>query len=287
MTQKGINPLYISALDILLNTLGVFIILNFLNARLAGVPPVPVNPPAQEQKDRQNKPFAAEVKPRPTEPRAWWRKPQPDEPVKPQTPPSTSGTNPKPEITSPAPPAPNPPQDPVAVDLMKQTKGAVVILLQQEDQAKASVEFMLRQGSRTWKPTRASKYQNSDFQYEKALTYFYQTEIQAGSYEVLVRLKKGQRNGGARPFSLYGKLIPSGQKTQTYNFGTFSAGEAGSDWISAGNFRISPGALNYQSRIPAASKMENTPVSTDPVPAPKTNPEPARKPSGGKTGKWG
>jgi len=289
MTQKGINPLYISALDILLNTLGVFIILNFLNARLTGAPPVPANPAAKEQKeqkDRQNKPVA-DVKPRPAGSNAWWRKPRPGEPAKPQTPPSTSGATPKPENNPSASSSPpTPPQDPVAVDLMKQTKGAVVILLQQEDQARASVEFMLRQGNRTWKPTRASKYQNSDFQYEKALAYFYQAEIQPGSYEVLVRLKKGQRNGGPRPFSLYGKLIPPGQKTQTYSFGTFSANEAGSDWVSAGIFRISAGALNYQSRIPAASKTENNPASAEPAPA-KTNPERVRKPTGGKAGKWG
>lgn len=285
MTQKGINPLYISALDILLNTLGVFIILNFLNARLAGVPPSPQAKEQKEQKNRQIRPVA-EMKPRPDEPRPLWRKPRPDEPLKPQAPPSTSGANPKPETAPSTSPIPNPPQDPVAVDLMKQTKGAVVILLQQEDEARASVEFMLRQGNRTWKPTRAGKYQNSDFQYEKALACYYQTEIQPGSYEVLVRLKKGQRNGGARPFSLYGKLIPPGQKTQTYSFGTFSAGEAGSDWISAGVFRISPSALNYQSRIPAASKTGNNPASAEPAPV-KTSPEPARKPSGGKAGKWG
>ncbi|MBK8195475.1 MAG: hypothetical protein IPK76_20515 [Lewinellaceae bacterium] len=161
----------------------------------------------------------------------------------------------------------------------------MVILLQQTDQAKASVEFMLRQGNRSWKPTRASKYQNNEFQYEKNLTYFYQNEIQPGMYEVLVRVKKGQRGGGSKPFSLYGKMIPPGQKTQTYSFGNFTV--SGSDWVPAGYFRINAANLEYQSRLPAAVKPENNPASTDPQPASQPAPQPVRKPSGGRSGKWG
>ena len=290
MTNKGFNPLFISALDILLNTLGVFIILNFLNARLAGVPPVPVNPPGKEQKREAGKPVA-EVKPKPAEPRAWWRKPQqPDEPVKPQVPPPAPTANPKPETQSPTPnpqsPIPNPPQDPVAVDLMRQTKGAVVILLQQADQSKASVEFMLRQGNQTWKPSRASKYQNSEFQYEKALTYFYQTDIHPGIYEVLVRVKKGQKSAGQKTFSLYGKIIPPGQRTQTRAFGNFAVNGAAGDWVPAGMLKINASDLQYQSRLPAATPTENPPESTTPPTATQPASEPARKPSG-RNGKWG
>lgn len=289
MTNKGFNPLFISALDILLNTLGVFIILNFLNARLAGVPPVPVNPPAKEQKQEAPKPIA-EAKPGPAEPRAWWRKPPPDEPVKPQTPPQPATPKPdgKPatETATPQPQAPAVPQDPVAVDLMRQTKGAVVILLQQADQSKTSVEFMLRQGNRTWKPTRASKYQNSAFQYEKAMTYFYQSEIQPGVYEVLVRVKKGAKNATQKPVSLYGKIIPSGQRTKTYHFGDFAINGESGDWVSAGSFRINAADLQFQPRLPAAAKTETGPEADTPPTATKPAPAPASKPSG-RSGKWG
>ncbi len=289
MTNKGFNPLFISALDILLNTLGVFIILNFLNARLAGVPPVPVNPPAKEQKQEARKPIA-QVKPKPTKPQAWWRKPPPSEPAKPPEPPQTAKPKPentaKPENPNPQSQIPNPPQDPVAVDLMRQTKGAVVILLQQADQSKASVEFMLRQGNRTWKPTRASKYQNSAFQYEKAMTYFYQSEIQPGVYEVLVRVKKGQKNTAHKPFSLYGKIIPAGQRTQTYNFGNFTANGADGDWVPAGIFRVNAADLQYQSRLPAAAKTETNPGVATPPATTKPASSPAPKPSG-RAGKWG
>lgn len=292
MTKKGFNPLFISALDILLNTLGVFIILNFLNARLAAVPPVPVNPSGKEQKREAGKPVA-EVKPKPAEPRAWWRKPEQPEPAKPQATPQTSTANRQPETSTPKPqtsgtqsPIPNPPQDPVAVDLMRQTKGAVVILLQQADQSKASVEFMLRQGNQSWKPSRASKYQNSEFQYEKALTYFYQTDIHPGIYEVLVRVKKGQKSAGQKTFSLYGKIIPSGQRTQTHAFGNFAVNGAAGDWVPAGTLKINASDLQYQSRLPAATPTENPPESTTPPTATQPASEPARKPSG-RNGKWG
>lgn len=286
MTNKGFNPLFISAIDILLNTLGVFIILNFLNARLAGAPTVPVAQQGKEQKAELKKPVAA-VKPRPAEPRAWWRKPPPDEPAKQQTPQQPGTANQQPDTTKTTPGIPaSQPQDPVAVDLMRQTKGAVVILLQQADQAKVSVEFMLRQGNKTWKPTRASKYQNSEFQYEKALTYFYQTEIQPGVYEVLVRVKKGQKNAAQKPFGLYGKIIPPGQRTQTYAFGNFTMNGATSDWVPAGTFRVRASGLEYQSRLPAATKVEAGTENTTPPTATKPSSEPARKPSG-RGGKWG
>lgn len=284
MTNKGFNPLFVSALDILTGALGVFIILNFLHTRLVGVPPVPVNPPALAKKEEEK-----EVKPRPVEPRAWWRKPsEPQSPVKPQVPPQTSPADPKPETTNPKPEnqQPSTPSDPVAVDLMKQTKGAVVILLQQADQSKQSVEFMLRQGNRTWKPGRASKFQDNGFHYEKALTYFYQTEIEPGAYEVLVRVKKGQKSAGSKPFSLYGKLVPPGQKTQTYTFGNFAVNGAAGDWTPAGVLKVSASGLTYQSRLPAAAKVEPKPETSSPT-ATKPASKPASKPSGGKTGKWG
>lgn len=295
MTNKGFNPLFVSALDILTGALGVFIILNFLNTRLMGVPPVPVNPPAAEKKTEQGKTQASN-KPRPAdEPRAWWRKPQPTEPVKPQTPPQTTTQTPtnnptkpetKPQTTNNEQSTSNPQSsDPVTVDLLKQTKGAVVILLQQADQSKQSVEFMIRQGSRTWKPGRASKFQDNGFHYEKALTYFYQTEIEPGTYEILVRVKKGQKSTGNKPFSFYGKLVPPGKKSQTYTFGTFSMNGAATDWISAGTFKVSASDLQYQSRLPAATKTETEPAATPPT-ATQPASKPASKPSG-RSGKWG
>ena len=292
MSNKGFNPLFVSALDILTGALSVFIVLNYLNSRVAGAPPVPVNPPGQEKKTEQVQTQASN-KPRPAdEPRAWWRKPQPNEPVKPQTPPQTPGATPKPETNqktehqNPESARPNTPQDPVAVDLMKQTKGAVVILLQQADQSKQPVEFMLRQGNRTWKPSRASKYQDNGFRYEKALTYFYQTEIEPGTYEVLVKVKKGQKGGGTKSFSLFGKLVPSGQKAQTYSFGNFSIGGSTGDWAPAGTFKVSASGLQYQSRLPAAAlpSAEPTPASQPTATQPASRP--ASKPSG-RSGKWG
>ncbi len=289
MTNKGFNPLFVSALDILTGALGVFIILNFVHSRLIGVPPVPVNPPGMVKKEETVKP-QAEAKPRPAEPRAWWRKPTEPQPTQPQSPvqPQQPATA-KPDIENQQPTTSNqqPTQtsEPVTVDLLKQTKGAVVILLQQADQAKQPVEFMLRQGNRTWKPTRASKYQNSEFQYEKALTYFYQSEIQPGSYEVLVRVKKSQKSAGNKAFSLYGKLVPPGQKAQTFTFGNFAVNGAAGDWVSAGIFKITASGLTYQSRLPAAAKTEPQPESTTPT-ATKPESKPASKPSG-RAGKWG
>ncbi|MCE7925589.1 MAG: hypothetical protein DYG98_21265 [Haliscomenobacteraceae bacterium CHB4] len=293
MTNKGFNPLFVSALDILTGALGVFIILNFLNTRLMGVPPVPVNPPGLEKKADQGKTQASN-KPRPAdEPRAWWRKPAEPQPApspttgRPQQPatnrPQSEPPNPPSTIPNPQSPVPNPqPQDPVAVDLMKQTKGAVVILLQQADQSKQPVEFMLRQGNRTWKPSRVSKYQDNGFRYEKALSYFYQTEIEPGTYEVLVKVKRGQKGGGQKPFSLYGKLVPPGQKAQTYSFGNFAIGGSEGDWISAGSFKVSAAGLQYQSRLPAAAKTETEPAPTATQPANIPTPKPS-----GRNGKWG
>lgn len=289
MTNKGLNPLFVSALDILTGTLGVFIILNFLNTRLYSVPPLPVNPPAAEKKTEQGKTQASN-KPRAADKsRAWWRKPtQPQQTTQPSSPnrsqqPATNDQ--QPATSNPKPATPNPqPQDPVAVDLMKQTKGAVVILLQQADQSKQPVEFMLRQGNRSWKPSRVSKFQDNGFRYEKTLAYFYQTEIEPGTYEVLVKVKKGQKSAGQKPFSLYGKLVPPGQKAQTYSFGSFAVNGSAGDWTPAGTFKVSAAGLQYHSRLPAAAKTENEPVPTTPPTA--TKPAPATKPSG-RAGKWG
>lgn len=87
MTNKGLNLLFVSALDILTGTLGVFIILNFLNTRLYSVPPLPVNPPAAEKKTEQGKTQASN-KPRAADKsRAWWRKPtQPQQTTQPSSP---------------------------------------------------------------------------------------------------------------------------------------------------------------------------------------------------------
>lgn len=296
MSNKGFNPLFVSALDILTGALSVFIVLNFLNTRLEGVPPVPVNPPGQEKKTEQGK-TQASAKPRPAEePRAWWRKPQPAEPQRPQAPPPqspiTQSPNPQqPNTQSPvnqspnpqSPTPPSPPQDPVTVDLMKQTKGAVVILLQQADQSKQSVEFMLRQGSRTWKPSRVSKYQDNGFRYEKALNYFYQTDIEPGVYEVLVKVKKGQKGEGRKPFSLFGKIVPPGQKAQTYKFGNFALDGNAGDWVPAGTLRINATGLQYQSRLPEAAAGAAEPV---PVSQP-TATQPAAKPAAKRSRKWG
>lgn len=295
MTNKGFNPLFVSALDILTGALSVFIVLNFLNTRLMGVPPTPVNPPEKEKVAKKEEKAPNKTKPAPAVGPGTYRQ-RPVEPTKPSVPnekpnPTTpQPPPPKPTTPAPAPPStvphpPSPPSDPVAVDLMKQTKGAVVILLQQADQSKQSVEFMLRQGNRTWKPGRASKFQDNGFKYEKALNYFYQSEIEPGTYEVLVRVKSGQRGGGAKPFSLFGKLVPPGQKSLSYNFGAYSVNGAASDWVSAGTLKVSASGLQYQSRLPVATKSETEPTQNAPT-TPDSKPAPATKPSG-RSGKWG
>ncbi|MCC6462556.1 MAG: hypothetical protein IT260_18960 [Saprospiraceae bacterium] len=284
MTNKSIDPLFVSALDILTGALGVFIILNFLNTRLTGTtPPQPIAQVEQkaekpERKNTESRTYRPATEPRRSSPEPRTT-PSPAQPT-PATP--TPQPKPTPEITpTPAPPQPpTPPQDPVAVDLMKQTKGVVTLLLQQEGKAKQSVEFMLRQGSQTWKPSRSSKYQNNEFKYEKSLVYFYQENIAPGNYEVLVRVKRSDRNGGSQPFGLFGKIIPPGQKAQTQHFGTYAAG--GTDWISAGTFTVTPTGISFKSSLPPASAVpsaEPAGSNTPAAPAPKTKPK--------KTGKWG
>lgn len=286
MTNKGIDPLFISALDILTGALGVFIIMNFLNTRMAGNTPPAPPPVVAEAKPKPEKPGATKPSKHegPTTGQRWSSNP-PQKSVPAPTPAPTTPA-PAPQVKPdpvPAPVAvenqtPVPPQDPVAVDLMKQTKGAVTLLLQQEGKAKQSVEFMLRQGSKTWKPSRASKYQNDEFKYEKALNYFYQENIQPGTYEILVRVKRGNRNDGTQPFALFGKIIPPGQKAQTQQFGTFAA--SGNDWISAGTFTVTANSIRFKSALPPASaeKPSETPATPQPE-LPKTKPK--------KTGKWG
>ena len=285
MTNKSIDPLFISALDILTGALGVFIILNFLNTRMAGTtPPQPIaqveqKPEKPERKNPETRTYRPAAEPRRSspEPRST---PAPAQ----QPAPATPAPQPKPSteviVPNTPPQAPTPPQDPVAVDLMKQTKGVVTLLLQQEGKAKQSVEFMLRQGSQTWKPSRSSKYQNNEFKYEKSLVYFYQENIAPGNYEVLVRVKRSDRNGGSQPFGLFGKIIPPGQKTQTQHFGTYATGSA--DWISAGTFAVTPAGISFKSSLPAATAQPAAEPSNNNTP---TTPAPVSKPK--KTGKWG
>lgn len=278
--SKTIDPIFISAMDVLIGILGVFIILNFLNSRLAGNPELPP-PPVASKADKTPRPEKPAKRETGASERRWApsQRPAPAPAAAPA--PVAAAPLPKPETAKPAPAEnlpPSPPQDPVAVDLMKQTKGAVTLLLQQEGQAKQTVEFMLRQGAKTWKPSRASKYQNSEFRYDKGLSYFYQDEIQAGTYEVLVRVKRGNRNAGSQPFAVFGKIIPPGQKTQTHNFGTFTANST--DWISAGSFTIGANSLSFKSTLPPASA--NRPVE-EPVNAQPESPKVKPK----KAGKWG
>lgn len=285
MTNKSIDPLFVSALDILTGALGVFIILNFLNTRLSGTtPPAPVMAEVKSKPEKTEKPVTTRREERPYNPR-WSNNPAPA--TKPA--PATPAPKPAPPVTTPEEkpkPAPAPvenqppstPQDPVSVDLMKQTKGAVTILLQQDGKAKQSVEFMLRQGSRSWKPSRASKYQNDDFRYEKALNYFYQENVQPGTYEVLVRVKRNSRGDGIQPFSLYGKIIPPGQKAQTHQFGTWAA--ISTDWVSAGSLTVTANGISFKPALPpSAAKPTDSPTPSAPTETPKTKPK--------KTGKWG
>lgn len=289
MSNNSINPLFVSALDILTGALGVFIVLNFLNTRALPTPPEK-EPLAEAQKPGREKPEkTAAPPPKYTNPGRYNTPPRPETPA-----PITPEVQPKPAQPEPTPTPrpqtdnqpPAPPQDPVAVDLLKSTKGTAVLLLQQADQAKASVEFMIRQGSRTWKPSRASKYQDETFAYEKRLNYFYQTQLQPGTYEVLVRVKRGAK-GTRQVFGLFGKIIPPGQTARSFNFGTFSVGNDQRDWVKAGTFTITTGGLNFQSQLPTATP-EN--AATNPAP-PTSNPAPATtpatKPNKGKSGKWG
>lgn len=292
MTNKGINPLYVSALDVLIGTLGVFIVLNFLHSRLLNaMPPTPQNPLAQNAKPGTG----AIAKPAPAKPLngnngSWWRrtfgsaeKPQPVNPTPPPEP------KPQPQPVETGNPTPSAPQEPVAVDLMKQTQGAVVILLQQTDRSKNSVEMMLQQGSRTWKPSRASKYQDATFAYQKGLNYFYQKEIQPGTYQVMVRIRRGSKSAVSQPFALYGKIVPGGRTSQTYSFGRYAIGGTQDDWQAAGQLVVSPNSLQFQPRLSKVTETAPTQAGNDPspkstTPAPSTPTPIAPKKRGGK---WG
>ncbi len=275
MTSKSINPMFISAMDILTGALGVFIIMNFLNTRMSTNNPPPKPEPVAakvekpvikpEVKKPQRREYAR-AKPKPA---------QPAQPVKPAQPAQPSKPDPSPAQQLP----PAPPQEPVAVDLMKQTKGDVTLLLQQEGLAKQTVEFMLRQGNKAWKPSRSSKYQNDEFQYEKNLNYFYQASIQPGTYEVLVRIKRRSNTGTGQPFSLYGKIIQPGYKSITHNFGTYSV-SGSDDWVRAGSFTVLSNAVSFKSALPPATATSPTDEKPNtPVQAPKPEPK--------KVGKWG
>ena len=290
MTNKGINPLYVSALDVLIGTLGVFIVLNFLQSRLMNAAPVqsPVAATAAKP-DAKSATSTLPTKPANGNNGSWWRRTfgaAEKPPVIPSPPPNPTAPAPKPVETSPIPPAP--PQDPVAVDLMKQTQGAVVILLQQTDVAKNAVEMMLQQGSRTWKPSRASKYQDATFAYQKGLNYFYQKEIQPGTYEVMVRIRKGSKSAATQAFSLFGKAVPAGRRTQTYAFGRYAIGGSQSDWVTAGQLVITAHGLEFRPRLPKAS--ETAPATPDSTPVAEPSGSPTTKPASTpkkRGGKWG
>ncbi|MBL7795013.1 MAG: hypothetical protein JNJ90_00775 [Saprospiraceae bacterium] len=279
MSNNSINPMFISALDILTGALGVFIILNFLNTRMSTNNPPPKPEPVAAKVEKPVKPEVKKPQRREYAP----AKPKPAQPVKPTQPaqPVKPAQPAKPDPT-PAPVAqqpPTPPQDPVAVDLMKQTKGDVTLLLQQEGLAKQTVEFMLRQGNQTWKPSRASKYQNDEFQYEKNLNYFYQASILPGTYEVLVRIKRRSNATTAQPFSLFGKIIQPGYKSITHNFGTYAL-SGSDDWVRAGTFTVLSNTISYKSALPPATAISPTDEQQNvPVQAPKPEPK--------KVGKWG
>ena len=287
MTNKGINPLYVSALDVLIGTLGVFIVLNFLQSRLVNATPAAVQAPIAATAKK------TETTPQPSKPAngnngSWWRRTfgAAEKPATASPPSSPNTPAPKPVETSPQPPSP--PQDPVAVDLMKQTQGAVVILLQQTDLAKNSVEMMLQQGNRTWKPSRASKYQDATFAYQKGLNYFYQKDIQPGTYDVMVRIRKGSKSAATQAFSLFGKIVPAGRRTQTYAFGRYALGGSQSDWEMAGQVVITSSGLEFRPRLPKAS--ETAPASPDSAPVAEPTGSPTAKPAATpkkRGGKWG
>lgn len=295
MTNKGINPLYVSALDVLIGTLGVFIVLNFLHSRLLNAAPTPPTPLTAQADKTDQKSETADLTAKPVNGNngSWWRRTfgtaeKPPEPVQPKP-----QVDPAPDRTGPVEPtqAPSPPQDPVAVDLMKQTQGAVVILLQQSDVAKTAVEMMLQQGSRTWKPSRASKYQDATFAYQKGLNYYYQKEMQPGTYDVLVRIKKGSKSAGTQPFSLFGKAIPPGRRSQTYAFGRYAIGGSQSDWQMAGQLVVTGNGLEFRPRMTKVPETihptpDGVPVA-EPTGTPSTpSPTPATTPKK-RSGKWG
>lgn len=177
------------------------------------------------------------------------------------------------------------------MDLMKQTQGAVVILLQQTDRARNSVEMMLQQGGRTWKPSRASKYQDATFAYQKGLNYFYQKEIQPGAYTVLVRIRRGSKSAVSQPFALFGKIVPAGGRTQTYAFGRYAIGGSQDGWEAAGQLIITNAGLQFRPGLSKASEMAPGTPGTEPsaeptVPAVST-PAPAPNAPKKRNSKWG
>lgn len=290
MTNNGINPLYVSALDVLIGTLGVFIVLNFLHSRIQNAapmqPPTPLTASADKSGKKQDATTTSTAKPTNGNNGSWWKRTfgaaeKPAPPVQPAPPP-------QPQPAETGHPAPTGPQEPVSVDLMKQTQGAVVILLQQADQAKQSVEMMLQQGSRTWKPSRASKYQDATFAYQKGLNYFYQKDIQTGSYDVLVRVRKSNKSAATQPFSLYGKIVPGGGRTQTYSFGRYAIGGSQSDWQLAGQLVVTASGLEFRPRMAKVSDKITPTPDTPPVADPTGNPTtaPANTPKK-RSGKWG
>lgn len=292
MTNKGINPLYVSALDVLIGTLGVFIVLNFLHSRLLNAmpPTAPVAAVTAVKPEAKPEPKSLPAKPANGNNGSWWRRTfgvaeKPPPPVQPAPP------NPAPERVETGNPTPAPPQDPVAVDLMKQTQGAVVILLQQTDQAKNSVEMMLQQGNRTWKPSRASKYQDATFAYQKGLNYFYQKEIQPGTYDVMVRVRRGSKSAGTQAFSLFGKIVPPGQRTRTYAFGRYAIGGSQDAWEPAGQVVITNTGLVFGPRLSTAPEIAPLTPGSEPVAnptgSPSTTPAPAPSAPKKRGGKWG
>ena len=295
MKNKGIDPIFVSALDILTGALGAFIVLNFLQARQPRLP---------EQAQATAKEIAAEQKQKTNDSKASadrngqndyrydqryrqggaYEKPYEQAPSQaPNTPQTTETPNPTPNVATQEERAPS--QDPVAVDLLKQTKGAMAFLLQQADQSKSTVEYMIRQGSREWKAGRATKYQDEVFQYQKGINYFYQNTVQPGSYEIMVRVKKSSRAVGMQNFALFGKLIPPGQRARSYNFGSYGLHAAATDWTRAGTLTIAPSGLSFQPSLLKATEVKpgaETPV----VNTPASTPQPEAKPKK-KTGKWG
>lgn len=281
MTNKSFNPMFVSALDILTGALGVFIILNFLNTRMSGTTPPTPPPPIAAKEDKPEQPVAKKPQQREyyNNGLRGTEKYKPAPAPKPSPEPEKPVSKPEPVVAKPPEQLPpSPPQDPVAVDLMKQTKGDVTLLLQQEGLAKQTVEFMLRQGSQTWKPSRASKYQNDEFQYEKSLNYFYQVSIQPGAYEVWVRIKRRSRTTGGQPFALFGKIIQPGVRTSTRNFGTYATDSE--DWVRAGTFTVTNTDILFKSALPPATA---TNPSEEPAKQPVQTPKPEQK----RTGKWG
>jgi hypothetical protein len=274
----------------------VFIVLNFLHSRLLNANPPAMQTPViakTETPGKKTDTATLPAKPANGNNGSWWRRSfgvseKPPEPVQPR-PADPMPQPPRPETS---PPPPSPPQNPVAVDLMKQTQGAVVILLQQTDVAKNSVEMMLQQGSRTWKPSRASKYQDATFAYQKGLNYFYQKEMQAGTYDVMVRIRKGSKSTGMQAFSLFGKAVPEGRRTQTYAFGRYGIGGSQSDWQAAGQLVVTGTGLEFRPRLQKVpenlSPAPDNPPVADPSGSPAA-PAPASSPSTPKkrSGKWG